>query len=238
MSGSGSLDELMPLFMQSHYWIMLTINVVVCIGLNVGLDIWANSNAGPKYYVVSPGNIGNMLLFSFVVSFFTFWNAGVQHKRILAGEAVPVTRRALTNNFFWRVFLFSAQEPSWKKRLFLYCWEGLLFPGVFLIISVSLLCMFATGFSSLGSADACEVSEAVNIVVIESWKVVGTVIIFTSMYAASHNEEQPEIADAVQNMLSGAIHGAGPGVSSGAGAGGVTGGALSASRDDLYGTKH
>jgi len=72
----------------------------------------------------------------------------------------------------------------------------MLFPGLFLVIMVAVLCMFATGFKSLGSTNACEVSEATNVIVIESWKAAGMFIIFTMNYAAAHNEEQPEVADA------------------------------------------
>lgn len=77
----------------------------------------------------------------------------------------------------------------------------MLFPGLFLVIVVSVLCMFATGFKSLGSTDACEVNEATNIIVIVSWKAAGMFIIFTMNYAAAHNEEQPELADVMNPLI-------------------------------------
>lgn len=228
---TGSLDELTPLFFQPHFFIWLGINLIICIGINIGLDIWAMSNqSGSKYYVISGSNIANMLIFSIIVSFFMFWNAKRQHDRIKAGEASPVTRRALCDNCFKKVICFSMQEPIWKKRIWLFMWNAFLFPGVFTVMAMSLLCMAATGFDSLGKAEACEVSAPVNIVVIECWKAVGLTIVFSMMYASSHNEEQPELADVINPLIMN-------GDSSSGGVEAVsTGGALGSTSDDIYNT--
>lgn len=197
---TGSLETLSPIFFDSFYVCLLVINLVLCCAINGVIDYFVNKDHGP-WHVVSSSNIFNMLVFAFILSVLTFFGSGTIHKRIKEGKSPTVTRRALCDTCFKKVICFSMQEPNWKKRFCLFIWNCLLFPGVFLGVFVSLMCMFATGFKSLGQADACEVSEAANIVVIESWKAVGMFIVFTMNFASSHNEEQPEVAEVVNPLL-------------------------------------
>jgi hypothetical protein len=195
---AGSLEHLTPIFMTTHYFVMLTVNIVLTTGINATIDYFMNRDKAP-YYALSSATIVNMLLFCIIVSLIIFaGSGGPVHKRIREGQASPVTRRALCDTCFKRVILFSLQEPNWRRRVWLFPWNVIFFPGIPLAIVLSLMCLFASGFSSFGKADACEVSEAANVIVMASWKAVGAGIIFTMAYAAAHNEEQEEIADAVQ----------------------------------------
>lgn len=199
-----SSDELSPIFFTPHYFVMLTINVVLCVTINGVIDYFVNRDKA-AFYVMNGANAINMIIFSLILSLISFAGGGAVHKRILEGKAMPVTRRALCDTCFKKVICFSMQEPSWKKRIFLFMWNAFLFPGVFLALAVSLLCMFATGFSSLGQTDSCPVSEAANIVVIECWKAVGAAILFSMSYAAAHNEEQPELAGVTNPIMASAL---------------------------------
>jgi hypothetical protein len=186
-----SLTKLAPIFFTRHYALLLVINVVLTIIVN-GLIDYFTQKGKAAHYLVEDTTVLTTCIFALIMGLIYFASSGDIHKRIKKGVCAPVTRQALRDNVFKKVFFFAMQEPNWKKRFPMFMWQSALIPGVLCYVCIFLFCWMSIGFASM-EHNECKTSLAVFVVWTEVWKSICVTIIFTANYAAAHNEEQKEI---------------------------------------------
>lgn len=186
-------NTLYQTFLCPFYVIVAIISGVLTVVINGVIDYFVYLDWKHRTHIVDPDFFSEIIIFHVIMAVLVFGSGKDIRKPILAKKVHPVTREALSNWCIKRVFFFSLAEPNWKKRLFMFIWNVLLFPGVFIFAAVIFLCWSSKGFGDMETSD-CKVGIWPLVAVTESWKLVAVIIIHAMNWVATHNVEQPELA--------------------------------------------
>lgn len=191
-----SYRSVWPIYPTPFFVANIIITVVCTVGVNYGVDYGMNKDKTELAVINGQSFFIGVLVVVLIIDFISFFGAGGVRQRIIDGKANPVAQAALCDTLFKRVFLFALAVPNWKDRLPRFIAQTLVFPGLFVVIGVYMICWFSTGCKTLPS-NACVVPLHEYLAYTVAWKAVIAASVVTLNFAAAHNDAQPELLEAV-----------------------------------------
>lgn len=191
---------LWPIYQVPIFWGALLVTCMCTFGINYGID-YAMHQDNVNVAVINGSNFAiGVLATVVVIDLIVFFGAGGMRDRIIAGKQRPVAQVALCDTLLKRILFFSLAEPVWQTRLPRFIAQTMLFPGLFVLLGVYMICWFVSGCGSLPQ-NACEQPLHVWCAWTALWKVVIASSVYTMNFAAVHNDAQPELQSAMSAPL-------------------------------------
>jgi hypothetical protein len=181
-----------PIFGCAFFWICFTVTCVLTFGINFGIDYGMHTDNVEVAVIDGSNFIIGVVATVLVIDVLVFFGGGSIRDRILKGDARPVAQLALCDTLLKRIVFFSMAEPKWKVRFPRFVAQSLLFPGLFVVLVVYMICWLVSGCGSLPS-NACAVPLREWCALTECWKmfIAGTLYIIN--FISMHNDAQPEL---------------------------------------------